>query len=53
MTEKSLDLLANQLESITKKTPCLSNESHLESLIVRLEEKIDTLKRDFHQGMFY
>jgi succinoglycan biosynthesis protein ExoV len=52
-TEKALDLLMDQLEAVTKKTPYLSDDSHLESLVVRLEEKIENLKQDFQQGLFY
>jgi succinoglycan biosynthesis protein ExoV len=50
--EKTLDALSTQLEMITQKTPFLSGESHLESLVVRLEERLEMLTKDIHQGLF-
>lgn len=46
MTEAKLDRLGYQLISITKQTPFLSRDRTLETLVVRLEECLDKLKRD-------
>ncbi len=44
---------AFQLESLAKNArPNLSKESHLESLILRLEEKIEQFKSDYQAGYF-
>ena len=50
--DRFTDSLAAQLENITKKTPYLSNESRLESLVIRLEERLDILRKDIRKGLF-
>ncbi len=45
-TERRLDKLSAQLVSITQETPFLSCDRTLETLVVRLEECLDKLKRD-------
>ncbi len=46
ITERKLDRLSSQLISITRQTPFLSCDRTLETLVVRLEECLDKLKRD-------
>jgi succinoglycan biosynthesis protein ExoV len=50
--ERTLDTLAQQVEAITQKTPFLSDETYQESLVVRLEERLDALIKDILQGLF-
>ena len=50
--DRLTDSLAAQLENITKTTPYLSDESHLESLVIRLEEQLDILRKDIRKGLF-
>lgn len=51
-TDRLTDSLSVQLDRITKKTPYLSNESHLESLVIRLEEQLDVLRKNIQKGLF-
>ncbi|MEM8504969.1 MAG: polysaccharide pyruvyl transferase family protein [Cyanobacteria bacterium P01_D01_bin.1] len=46
ITEETMDRLSLQLISITQKTPFLSSDRTLETLVVRLEERLDKLKQD-------
>ncbi|EDX85506.1 ExoV-like protein [Synechococcus sp. PCC 7335] len=46
ITERKLDSLSTQLVSITRKTPFLSCDRHLETLVVRLEERLEELEKD-------
>ena len=46
-----IDFLAKQLERITLKNPYLSCESHLESLVVKLEERLNALREDITKGL--
>lgn len=50
--DNSSDALCTQLEAVTQTTPYLSHDAHLESLVVRLEERLDRLKQDINQGLF-
>ncbi len=52
MSEESLDALCKQLTAVTQVTPYLSRETYLESLVVRLEERLDDLKQDICKGSF-
>lgn len=50
--EKTLERLSVQLEKTARKSPFLSNEAHQESLVTRLEERLDVLKQDIRKGVF-
>ncbi|MEO1396365.1 MAG: polysaccharide pyruvyl transferase family protein [Cyanobacteria bacterium J06634_5] len=50
--EKTLERLSVQLENTARKSPFLSNEAHQESLVTRLEERLDVLKQDIRKGVF-
>ncbi|MGB3788960.1 MAG: polysaccharide pyruvyl transferase family protein [Phormidesmis sp.] len=46
ITERRLDKLSAQLVSITRKTPFLSCDRTLETLVIRLEDCLEKLKKD-------
>ena len=46
ITDRRLDNLSAQLISLTRKAPFLSCDRHLETLVVRLEERLEDLKKD-------
>ena len=52
ISQAALDTLCTQLETITCAASYLSCETHLETLVTRLEERLDRLKRDISQGLF-
>ncbi|MEM9087511.1 MAG: polysaccharide pyruvyl transferase family protein [Cyanobacteria bacterium P01_F01_bin.53] len=52
ISERTLDRLSVQLEKTTRKPSFLSDETHQESLVMRLEERLDVLKKDIRKGVF-
>ncbi len=50
--EHVLDVVSAQLKAVALTKPYLSCETHLESLVIRLEERLDVLKRDIRKGLF-
>lgn len=49
---RQIDRLGSQLLSLTSRTPFLSKEQQLESLVTQLEARLEALKRDIRAGTF-